>query len=128
MNFKHIFIPFFQDINYDFSVAFAIDQDEDFTCYSFVLKSNKSSISLTLDEIDEIEKIVDDHFETGINPCLSSNESVYSWGSGHVYIHLSNGKIRFVEDSDSQEIIVDISSGWHSFIEEKKNIIIQKEG
>lgn len=124
MSFKNIIIPIFVNEHNDFEVAFGIDNDEGNMIFSFLLKTENATIALTMDEIEDIEKIIIDHFENHVNRTLSPKEAVYEWGSGKVFLDIDSSTITFLEESDNSEINIYLSSDWYAFVEAKYNIEI----
>lgn len=126
MDFSHISIPVFTSQHDDLDISFCIDNDGDINVFSFVFKTDVASIALTIEEINDIEKIIDDHFENFINPSLDPNEDVYDWGSGKMFLDIDGSTIRFLEERDNYEITMYLSRDWHEFVQLKNSIKIIK--
>ncbi len=126
MSFSHISVPVFASQHDDLDISFCIDNDGDINVFSFVFKTDVASIALTIEEINDIEKIIDDHFEKFINPSLNPNETVYDWGSGKMFLDIDGSTIRFLEERDNYEITMYLSRDWHEFVQLKNSIKIIK--
>lgn len=126
MLFSHISIPIFISQHDDLNIHFCIDNDEDICVYSFVFKTETVSIALTLEEISDIEKIIDDYFENSKNPYLDPDEVVYDWGSGKVFLDIDGSTVRLLEERENYELTMYLSRDWYEFVQLKNSIEIHK--